>query len=83
MPELKTFPYDTDQRCVVCHPADRDEPPFMQVRSERHHASGNILRTLECPNCGERADDLWSPVTKTVVFNKALDEAAAYGRKPR
>jgi hypothetical protein len=83
VPELKKFPYDTDQRCKVCHPADLDEPPFLQVKAERSHPSGNILRVLECPNCGERADDLWNPTLKRVVFNRELDDAAARGLPPR
>jgi hypothetical protein len=83
MPELKTFPYDTDIPCKVCKPAHLDEPPKMQVRMERNHPSGNIHRTLECPNCGERSDDLWNPQLQSVVFNRELDDAAARGLPPR
>jgi hypothetical protein len=80
MPEIKKLPYDTEIRCKVCHPADQDEPPFIQVRMERAHPSGNIHRTLECPNCGFTDSDLWNPVLKTVVFNRELDEAASRGK---
>jgi hypothetical protein len=80
-PQLKKFPYDTEIRCKVCHPADREEPPFMQCREERARPGNQVQRVLECPNCGERDDDIFDLRLNRVVFNRDLDDAAARGGK--
>ena len=82
-PTAKKLPYLTEVPCKVCHPADQDGPPAMECREERAHQGSVLHRVLVCPNCGTQDDDLYDPISKTVVFNRELDDAAAMGRGKR
>jgi hypothetical protein len=79
MPVLKKFPYDSGVPCKVCHPADKDDPPNLLCKMEIKREGTTVQRVLECPNCEARADDIWDPVHKRVMFNAEMDIAAARG----
>lgn len=79
MPQLKQYPYTTTRRCTVCHPADLEEPPFMRCFAEVKRGGTTVERQLECPNCGERDQDIYDTRTGRVTFDKALDIQAAKG----
>jgi len=80
VPQVKKFPYDTGIQCKICHPGgEGEDPPNLRCLMERVRGGNVVHRSLECPNCGARNDDLYDLVTKTVVFNRTMDEEAARG----
>jgi hypothetical protein len=80
MLQLKKFPYQTEKRCETCHPASMSDPPFYECVAERAFVGTQYVRDLECPNCGSRSTDVFSPLTNQVVFDHAMDTRAAKGR---
>lgn len=79
MPVLKKFPYETKVRCAICHPADSPEPPFMLCRTELKHVGMQVIRNLECPNCGSTDTDVFDLQLNSVTFNHQIDIQAARG----
>lgn len=79
IPQLKTFPYTTTTRCNVCHPASSEQPPFVECEVESFYAGSQVVRSLHCPNCGTRSQDVFDTRTGRVVLDHAMDIRAARG----
>ena len=65
---LVEFPYVTDVRCRVCHPADQAEPPFLACRGHAALSGNSVQRILICDNCDAQEADFQDLVTKQVTW---------------
>lgn len=79
MPQIKSFPYKTRKRCPVCHPAESADPPFYECVSEALYAGTQVVRSLCCPNCGNRESDVYDTRLGRVVLDHDMDIRAARG----
>jgi hypothetical protein len=81
IPQLKKFPYVTEKRCAVCHPASLAEPPYYECRFETAYAGTQVIRNLHCPNCDACETDVFDVRLGRVTLDHAMDIAAARGAR--
>jgi hypothetical protein len=62
------FPYTSEVRCRVCHPAELEQPPFLSCKGTAPRGGTTVQRILICDNCGAQEADFQDIATKAVTW---------------